>query len=234
MEQKSNLLIFFASIAPEGISKKRISERVLDYSRSLQLLSEYAQSLDLEIQVVENTLGGLQSWVEHGLYQDSEINISFTGENSGLSNKGLGELDMAIFVESLIDLAKYRKVIWFSGRHLLTTEASLKISISSSADLVVSNPDFYFLNGERIETEKKGLLNDMMFSMTSKVFLNYLSIYRESKREILVQNLGSEQILHDFVERTQPSVQWLTNLGVLRRENTVKWRWIETSKWHFC
>lgn len=234
MENQRSLLIFFASVVPEGISEKRTRERIKDYSRSLELISQYAKKLDFDVHVVENTVGSLSKWISYGLYVEKNIAFSFLSENSGGRNKGIGELDMARYVLSRLDVGVYKKVVWFSGRHILTSEAILRFYFSTSADVVVSNPDFYFIDGNIVKTEKEGLLNDMIFAMSSNAFSEYISVFNSTRLELIRKNLGSEQNLYQFVTSNTHSIEWVIQIGVLRRENRVKWGWFETSEWHFC
>lgn len=234
MQKKKSALIFFASVMPKGISRKRKSERIIDYSRSLEITCQYAARLNFDIYVVENTLGSAQNWVGSNLLVDESVNFNFLSNNSGAINKGIGELDMASsIIESLIS-QNYERVIWFSGRHLLTSEGILSCCLNSQAELVVSNPDFYFLNGKKVLSEKKGLLNDMLFGMSTKTFQEYLSYFNDRRTQLIQQNIGSEQLLYQFVETKKPTLEEVTHLGVLRRENKTKWCWFETSEWHFC
>ena len=234
MENQRSLLIFFASVAPEGISEKRTRERIKDYSRSLEIISRYAKKLNFDVHVVENTLGSLSNWISLDLHVEKDIAFSFFLENSGRTNKGIGELDMAQYVLSQLDVAIYKKVIWFSGRHILTSEGILKLCLSTPAEIVVSNPDFYFIDGDVVETEKEGMFNDMMFAMSSNAFVEYISVYNSARANLIRKNLGSEQHLYQFVTTNTYSIEWMIQIGVLRRENKVKWRWFETSQWHFC
>jgi len=234
MKNQRNLLIFFASVVPDGISQKRTRERIKDYSRSLALISQYAKKLDFDIHVVENTLGSLSNWISYGLHVEEDITFNFLSENSGRKNKGIGELDMAQYVLSQLDIGIYKKVVWFSGRHILTSEAILRFYFSTPVDVVVSNPDFYFIDGNLVKTEKQGLLNDMIFAMSSEAFSEYISVFNSTRLELIRRNVGSEQNLYQFVTTHTHSTEWVIQLGVLRRENKVKWRWFETSEWHFC
>ena len=234
MLNKKSALVFFASVMPKGISRKRKSERISDYSRSLEIVCQYAARLNFDIYVVENTLGSLESWVGSNLYIDEKVNFNFLLNNSGMTNKGIGELDMAeSIVESLI-LQNYERVIFFSGRHLLTSEAILSCCLNSPAELVVSNPDFYFLNGNKVLSDKKGLLNDMLFGMSTNTFQEYLSYFNERRTQLIQQNIGTEQLLYQFVQANKPTIEEMTHLGILRRDNKTKWGWFETSEWHFC
>jgi hypothetical protein len=183
---------------------------------------------------VENTLSSKDAWVDSGMFFEEGLAIDFISENSGLHNKGIGELDMAAFVLSKWDITKFKKVIWFSGRHILTSENSLNRCLNSLAEVVVSNPDFYFLDGDKQATDKEGFLNDMMFAMSGQIFKNYISTFESRRKELVDNNVGSEQLLHQFVKDNELTVDWMMHLGVLRREYVTKWRWLETSQWHFC
>jgi hypothetical protein len=234
MQKEQNAIIFFASITPQGFSDKKCSERIKDYSRSLEILSRYAAELQLQLRIVENTLSSKDAWVDSGMFFEEGLAIDFISENSGLHNKGIGELDMAAFVLSKWDITKFKKVIWFSGRHILTSENSLNRCLNSLAEVVVSNPDFYFLDGDKQATDKEGFLNDMMFAMSGQIFKNYISTFESRRTELVDNNVGSEQLLHQFVKDNELTVDWMMHLGVLRREYVTKWRWLETSQWHFC
>jgi hypothetical protein len=234
MQNRKHALIFFASIGPTGISAKRKSERITDYSRSLEIIHQFASKLDFDIYVIENTLGNFDSWKNLKLPIHGEINFIFMPENSGEFNKGIGELDMASTVLPTLISSDYEKVIWFSGRHLLTSEGVLKVCFNSQAELIVSNPDFYFLSGEKVLSEKNGLLNDMLFGISLRKFKQYIEFFESSRRRLSEQNIGSEQLLYQFVTNNNPTIEWMMQLGVLRRENKLKWHWIETSEWHFC
>ena len=234
MQKEQSAIIFFASITPQGLSDKRCSERIKDYSTSLEIISKYATELQIELRIVENTLSSKDAWVNSGMYFEEGLKIDFILKNSGLLNKGIGELDMAAFALSTWDITKFKKVIWFSGRHILTSENSLKRCLNSLAEVVVSNPDFYFLDGDKRATEKDGLLNDMMFAMSGQVFKNYISTFELRRTELVEKNVGSEQNLYQFVKDNGLTVDWMMHLGVLRREYVTKWRWYETSQWHFC
>jgi hypothetical protein len=234
MQNRKHALIFFASVAPKGISTKRKSERITDYSRSLEIIRQFAPQLDFDIYVIENTLENLDSWKNLNLPIDGEINFSFLPENSGAFNKGIGELDMASSILSTLVSRDPEKVIWFSGRHLLTSEGNLKVCLNSQAELVVSNPDFYFLSGDKVLSEKNGLLNDMLFGISLRMFKKYVEFFETSRSRLIEENIGSEQLLYQFVTHSNPTIERMMQLGVLRRENKVKWHWVETSEWHFC
>ena len=234
MQKEENAIIFFASVSPRGFSDKKCAERIKDYSRSLEIISRYATELQIELRIVENTLASKNAWVNSGMFFEEGIKIDFISENSGILNKGIGELDMAVFALSKWDITKFKKVIWFSGRHILTSENSLNRCLNSSAEVVVSNPDFYFLDGDKRATEKEGLLNDMMFAMSGQIFKNYISTFESRRTELVDKNVGSEQNLFQFVKDNGLTIDWMMHLGVLRREYVTKWRWFETSQWHFC
>jgi len=110
----------------------------------------------------------------------------------------------------------------------------LKVCLNSQAELVVSNPDFYFLSGDKVLSEKNGLLNDMLFGISLRMFKKYVEFFETSRSRLIDENIGSEQLLYQFVTHSNPTIERMMQLGVLRRENKVKWHWVETSEWHFC
>ena len=231
--EKKPLLLFFVSLEPNGYSRRRIRARYADYFSSLRRLIQLGIVESNELIICENTVGMQRKHEFCNLASQFPISRS---NNLGLMNKGLGELSMAAIAAGdfpeLFENAE--KVIWMSGRHIVCSEEIFKEAKFYSEDVLISNPDFFFLNGLIVQTEKDGYINDMFFSMKKPVFLKYLDFFRDNEHLMNENKLGSEQILHAFVSQNKLTAKHLSTLGLLRREYTPLLRRIEKSSWHVC
>jgi hypothetical protein len=231
--EKKSLLLFFVSLEPNGYSRRRIRARYADYFSSLRRLIQLGIVDSTQIIICENTVGIQQKHEFCNLANAFPISRSI---NLGLINKGIGELSMAVKAArdfpQLFENAE--KVIWMSGRHIACTDGIFEEAKLYSEDVLISNPDFFFLNGLIVETEKNGYINDMFFSMKKPVFLQYLDFFTDNEHMMNENKLGSEQLLHSFVSQKNLTAKRLSTLGLLRREYTPILKRIEKSSWHVC
>lgn len=231
--EKKPLLLFFVSLEPNGYSRRRIRARYADYFSSLRRLIQLGIVDSTQIIICENTVGIKQKHEFCKLANAFPISKS---SNLGLINKGIGELSMAVKAArdfpQLFENAE--KVIWMSGRHIACTDGIFEEAKIYSEDVLISNPDFFFLNGLIVQTEKNGYINDMFFSMKKPIFLQYLDFFRDNEHMMNENKLGSEQILHSFVSQNNLTAKRLSTLGLLRREYTPILKRIEKSSWHVC
>lgn len=231
--EKKPLLLFFVSLEPSGYSRRRIRARYTDYFSSLRRLSQLGVVDSTQLIICENTVGIERKHEFCNLASSFPISRS---SNFGLINKGYGELSMATkAARDFPELFKNaEKVIWMSGRHIACSDGIFEEAKAYSEDALISNPDFFFLNGLIAQTEKNGYINDMFFSMKTVVFLQYLEFFRMNERLMNENNWGSEQILHTFVSQNKLTTKHLSTLGLLRREYTSIFKRFEKSHWHVC
>jgi hypothetical protein len=231
--QKKPLLLFFVSLEPKGYSRWRIKNRYADYFASLHRIIQLGVNESTQLIICENTVGVERKDKFRQLATQFPISRS---DNLGLLNKGLGELSMArkaaIDFPELFENAD--KVIWMSGRHIASTDSIFEESLQYSEDALISNPDFFYLDGTIVRTEKNGFINDMFFSMKSNFFLEYLDYFEKNSEIMKEKRLGSEQILFSFTAQKKLSTKKLSSLGLLRREYTPIFRRFEKSTWHVC
>ncbi len=231
--EKNSVLLFFVSLEPGGYSRRRIKNRYSDYFASLNRLIQLGVHESTQLIICENTVGIEK---QHKFWQlASQFPIS-ESMNLGRENKGFGELSMARkAVEDFPDLfPQPGKVIWMSGRHIATTRTIFEESHKFSEDALISNPDFFYLDGTVVETEKNGYINDMFFCMKTGLFLEYLDFFNEISDTMKSNRFGSEQILSMFTNQKHSSTKMLAELGLLRREyKSFFWRF-EKSNWHVC
>jgi hypothetical protein len=230
---KKPLLLFFVSLEPDDYSRRRIKNRYSDYFASLRRLIQLGVDESTELIICENTVGLERK--DKFCQLASQFPIS-RSSNLGLINKGLGELSMAKkAVQDFPELFENTdKVIWMSGRHIACTNSIFEESNQYSEDALISNPDFFYLDGKIVRTEKNGYINDMFFSMKTGLFLEYLNYFKENSEVMKDQKLGSEQILFSFTAQKNLSTKKLSALGLLRREYKPIFRRFEKSTWHVC
>jgi len=230
---KKYVLLFFMSLEPAGYPKKKITERYTDYFAALNRLLQLRVDNFAEILICENTVGLRNNTKLADLA--SKFPYS-TSTNSGVKNKGIGELSMA--VQAKKDFASLfqdaEKVIWMSGRHIPTSHVIFEEAFSFKEDALVSNPDFFYLDGSITETAKEGLINDMFFSMKKDYFFEYLEYFLRNAEEMENLKIGSEQLLFSFITSKDLNVRVLPTLGLLRREYKSRFKKLEKSVWHVC
>jgi hypothetical protein len=233
---ESQLLFVFLSIAPVNCSKREIHRRAIDYRVALKQICRILPK-SWEMILCENTLEG--SWERLGHYLEldlSSFNISMLDKNSGTTNKGIGELDM--MVKGLEDFPaqvnRASTISYLTGRRLVTNQYIFERASSLVADALLSNPDFYYLDGKVALVEKKGMYNDMFFSMKRTRFLEYSDFFQSKRGEMIKLGVGSEQNLYNFVQEKNLDLEWLDTLGLMRREKQMWLKWFSRDRIHVC
>jgi hypothetical protein len=231
--RKKPILLFFVSLEPKGYSRRRIKHRYSDYFASLCRIIQLGVDKYYQLIICENTVGVERKDKFRQLATQFPISRS---DNLGLLNKGLGELSMA--KKATLDFPELfenaEKVIWMSGRHIASSGSIFEESDQYLEDALISNPDFFFLDGTIVRTEKDGYINDMFFSMKSNLFLDYLDYFGKNSETMKEERLGSEQILFSFIAQKNLSTKKLSSLGLLRREYKPIFRRFDKSTWHVC
>lgn len=232
----SQLLIVFMSLVPKNCSRREVLRRINDYQVALKQLGRIMPR-SWEAVLCENTLKENTQKLEHYLEIDlSRFNISMLSSNSGGANKGIGELDM--MVKALEDYPQQtnraKTISYLTGRRLVTNQYIFERANKLVAEALVSNPDFYYLDGTLVPVEKKGMYNDMFFSMKSARFFEYADYFKANRQRMIEAGVGSEQNLYNFVNEKKLSIEWLDTLGFIRREKHAWLKWFSQDKIHVC
>ena len=218
--RNEHVLIFFASIAPKNLSKFVARKRIEDYRVALKQVIRLKPS-NWQIIVCENTLQGDLSRMLRLLdISDPNLLFSMTLLNEGEVNKGIGELEMMASVLKKFPkiFESARTVSYLTGRRILTNQYLFERTENLSKSALISNPDFFYLDGNLVEVEKDFMYNDMFFTMKIQTFLEYQLYFESIKNCLATSKLGSEQILFNFVKYKKVDFEWLNNLGLLRWE----------------
>jgi hypothetical protein len=215
-------LLFFMSLRPVNFSPSRLRKRLRDYSASVRRTEKLLAGRDWNIIYCENTIskGETEKFLSvNGVAGD--MRLSTVSENLGISNKGIGELDMlSNGLQDYRGLIEESKTIsYFSGRRIMANHYLIERTEALSSSALVSNPDFFGMDGSTIaSSEEQGLYNDMFFSMKTSILKKYLEYYRDQKEHALADKIGSEQLLYQFINSNGIDFEFLDSLGLLRRE----------------
>ena len=200
-----NLVFASASFHPNRknfkYKKKAYIQREVDYLFCLKQLIRVSPA-NFEIYVVDNTVRNSSELFNQELISLlSEMNVLYSQKNTAVETKniGVGELEELIYLSEECDLKGFDKVSYFSARRFISNPYVFEKTQSLKKDALLSNPDFIYLNGEIVESEKNGMFNDMFFSMQSKTMQDYISFSKE-RLEYLEKNMvNSESNLYDFI-----------------------------------
>lgn len=227
-----NLVLGFASVNIHKSSKQQDNRNQI-YLMSLKQLNRVLPR-NCKLVIVENTgfFSSPQS-LESGKLLESEMrnyDHFSLNQNSGKSNKGLGELSMLRTFLELNNHKRFQKIIYLTLRQIHTSPYSIERIINSEAQIVIGNPDFYFLDGRIEISGKDKQFNDMCFGGTTDSIVQY-SRYFDSERESMeAQGLSSEQLLWNYINDTGIKTEKLPMLGAIRCAGDLK---SDVKAWHY-
>jgi len=232
-----HILLVFMSIFPAQLSRREHMRRLVEYRAAITRITQVIDINLWSIIICENTFDGSEVDLRELLnLKIDSIPILKLNKNTGAENKGIGELDMmAHAVDRLSNLFKRSTTVsYMTGRHIVANDQIFRLTESLVEDALISNPDFFYLDGKTRTSEKNGLFNDMFFSMQSKKFLLYVEEFTR-KRTLLIKNkTGSEQFLYSFITENKISYSWMNHLGLIRREIRRKYIFFNRSELHIC
>lgn len=223
MAIKKNLVFASASFHPWNrgklkFKKKDFLKREINYLVCLDQLKRVTPK-NFEIYIVENTVSNIGELISDDLVRCLDnMNILFVPEKlkKESPNIGVAELNQLIYLHEKINFDNYSKICYFSARRFITNPYVFERTERLNKKALISNPDFIYLNGKVVHTEKTGMFNDMFFSMDSKTMKEYVS-FSINRLEYLEANMvNSETNLFDFISKFNISYEELPSLGFLR------------------
>lgn len=232
-----HILLIFMSIFPTQYRRREHVQRLAEYKIALTRILQLINFEKWSIIICENTFNGSESELRKLLdLQVDNVQISNLYENTGSHNKGIGELDMMTKAcETFRGLiSKATTVSYLTGRHIVTNDLIFKKTEILEDNALISNPDFFYLDGKILISEKNGLFNDMFFSMQNTTFQSYVEEFKKRRMFLIENNIGSEQFLYSFITQNQISYTWMDNLGLIRRDVRKKFIFFNQSKFHLC
>lgn len=230
-----NLALAFCSIRPKQLTDSICDYRENEYFRSIQQIERILPD-SFDLVVCENTIDDEKQLKNRELAEYlSNIEMVSLGSsgNIGTVNKGMGELLMLSSALEELDIDKYVNITYISARHLLTCPYVFERTERLQKDAIISNPDFVMMDGIVEETHKGGLYNDMIFSMRSKTMREY-SDYSKKYVRFDQRQVGSEQILFNFINENDIEYEWLDTLGVIRNDWQKNGKILDVNNFHIC
>lgn len=218
---KKNLILCFSSLRPSQYNSSMLEQREKNYDLALEwLLKSIPNNWDIIYN--DNTLSSLNDLKNESLkkrLQNERIKLIFHKSNEGSKNKGAGEHDMCknSFLE--INPNDYEWISYFTARHIIPNSWYFdKIEKDlSNYECVMSNPKFYYLNNFISVSCASGSYNDMLFSMKSNIFNEFIA---HIDVELLkAQHKNSENHLYEFVAGNGLKTFELESLGILRNDH---------------
>jgi len=231
-----HLALGFCSLRPIQLSDEVNDARENEYFICIQQLKRVLpESFDLLI--CENTINDPEEIRNNDLRKllsESEMCVTGNVGNIGTKNKGMGELLMLKTALMETDIDSYKNISYITSRRFFTCPYVFDKTERLEKSALLSNPDFAFLNGKFIETNKYGAYNDMFFSMNASVMLNYANYAFKHIESDHSQLLGSEQILYNFIEDNNIDYEWLNWLGIVRNDWERNNKILDVNNLHIC
>lgn len=211
---KSNLSVVFMSILVGN--KKQNLRRKNMYETALQSIERILNS-DTEIVVVENT-GYFNINPREGAFLNHKI--LQLENNTGKSNKGVGELDMLLELSKYINFEHYNKVFYLTGRYFYANPFLFNYCLNSTNEIFVAKPKFHGLDGKINEDGMGESFNDMFFCMTGPRVCEYVEFFSTNRDKMIKNNIPSEALLFNFVSQLKSNneikLEILKHIGLIR------------------
>lgn len=227
-----NIVLAFASI---DVHKNNTLQENR-YSIYLQSLNQLTRIIPTgtKLLVLENT-GFLRkhhnSKIANQLFSAlRKIDVLSLSENSGKSNKGIGELDMLNAYLSDFKMNHIKRLVFATMRQIHLSPYAIDRILNSDKPLVLSNPDFFFLDGKKSHPGSTNQFNDMCFGGNLENIKQYSEYFRERREMMMEARISSEQLLWRYVQDSRIDYETLDQLGIVRcaGDDVSK-----ISTWHF-
>jgi hypothetical protein len=216
----NNLLIAFSSfIIPRDPNKGRLEEYAICYEQLLRVLPKTFSLL-----FVDNTIDNKNelATIHPRLYRAvGETPCLFYNNNIGLTNKGLGELDMLVQASSKLDFSSFKKIAYMTGRRFATCPYVFDRTETCKKPILVGSQHFINPYTGDVNPLTPNCFEDMYFSMDSDMMMKYVRFAKQNLNP--PPGVGSEQILYSFVKSSsEHEYEELNHLGFIRN-NWERW-----------
>ena len=175
---------------------------------------------NFEIVICDNSIKTIDNIKNQNLKNTlSKIRFLILDKNIGESNIGMGELDELIYVSNNIEFNKYDKIVYMTLRKIVTTPWVFEKVNTMTKDALLSNPPILRLSSNynfHYYPVNNELYNDMFFTLSSKLMLEYVNYSKDRIDFNLKNHVGSEQNLYKFINENKIEYEWLECLGFIR------------------
>lgn len=212
--------------------KKDIIQRENDYFFCLQQLQRVVPS-NFDIYIVDNSLDSLNSLLNQDLkllLNTMNIELTYKPNTPEVKNIGVAELKQLFHLENIIDFKKYSKICYFSSRRFITNPYVFEKTERLNENALIANPDFTYLDGRILKSQKKGMYNDMFFAMKNKTMMDYIEYSKERIEYLDVNMINSERNLFNFITENNISYEFINYFGFLRYDYFTKKKWYHLGK----
>ena len=103
---------------------------------------------------------------------------------------------------------------YLSSRRFITNPYVFERTNQLQKDALICNPDFIYLDGKVVVSEKEGMYNDM-FAMKTETVTKYIEFSKE-RLDYLENMINSESNLFNFINELEVEYEYLKFLGFLR------------------
>lgn len=236
---EKNLVFASAAFHPnrENIiyKKKDIIDREDEYLFCFKQLFRVIPE-NFEVYIVDNTIDSLNSIFNKELkelLENSNILFSKSINDSKVKNIGVAELKELIHLDDTINLNNYEKMCYLSSRRFITNPYVFERTNQLQKDALISNPDFIYLDGKVVVSEKEGMYNDMFFAMKTETITKYIEFSKERLDYLEKNMINSESNLFNFINEFEVEYEYLKFLGFLRYDYYKKGEKKIKHKYHF-
>ncbi len=138
--------------------------------------------------------------IESRFFALENLYILSYSQNSGISNKGIGELEMLDSVSKIFSFEKFDRILYLTGRYFYSQPYTFQVALKSSANFVYCKPTFFGLDGQSKPDGDPKVLNDMFFCGDSAFMSGYLSYFRSNRSRMEQASIPSEKLLWEYHE----------------------------------
>ncbi len=214
-----NLVIAFSSfLTNRDLNRERLTEYAICYEQLHRVLPE-----NFSLVFVDNTIDNKNTLATLSPRLHNAVNDTpciFYNNNIGVSNKGLGELDMLIKARHLLDFSKYEKIGYLTGRRFVTCPYVFYRTEHCKKKMLVGSQHFVNAFTGAVNPLTPNCFEDMYFSMDTDIMVEYVNYAKNNLNP--PPGIGSEQILYSFVQNSGHEYEELKHLGFIRN-NWERW-----------
>jgi hypothetical protein len=189
-----------------------------------QLLRVVPSNFDLVI--CDNSIQSVNDLHSNELKEElKKVKFMILNRNIGSKNIGMGELDELIYVHDNVDFTKYDKIVYFTLRKFIINPYVFEKVNSMQKNALLSNPPFLHIKNNftfNYSEPTPNLYNDMFFSLSSNVMINYVKYSKDRINYNLQNEIGSEQNLFNFINGNKIEYEWMDSLGFIRIDYRVQ------------
>ena len=175
---------------------------------------------NFEIVVCDNSIQTINDLQSNELKNElKKVKFMILNRNIGNKNIGMGELDELVYVYDNIDFTKYDKIVYFTLRKFVANPYVFEKVNMMNKNALISNPTFLHIRNNftfNYSVPTPNLYNDMFFSLSSQLMINYVEYSKNRINYNLQNGVGSEQNLFNFINENKIDYEWLDSLGFLR------------------